>query len=75
VIARIEKNPNDRLAQGASVVIRALKERYPCAVEPVAPPPPPAPAPEPKKVPAAAKKVIPTVSKKPAAPKVPAKKH
>lgn len=30
VVAYIEKNPNDRLGQGASVVVRALKQRYPC---------------------------------------------
>lgn len=41
VVAHIQKNPNYRLAQGASVVIRALKERYPCAAPTIAPGPVP----------------------------------
>jgi hypothetical protein len=45
VVAHIEKNPNDRLGQGASVVIRALKQRYPCATPTIAPAPMPAETP------------------------------
>jgi hypothetical protein len=37
VVQHIERNPNDRLGQGASVVIRALKERYPCPAAPTRP--------------------------------------
>lgn len=41
VVAHIEKNPNDRLGQGASVVISALKQRYPCAAPTITPAPMP----------------------------------
>ena len=44
VVAHIQANPNDRLGQGASVVIRALKEHYPCAA-PTTPLPAPLPSP------------------------------
>ena len=52
VVAHIEAHPNDRLGQGASVVIRALKEHYPCAA---AQADVPAPAPAAKPQPARAK--------------------
>ena len=45
VVARIRKNPNDRLGQGASVVILALKEKWPCAAAATTPPAAVIPAP------------------------------
>lgn len=41
IVTHIQSNPNDRIAQGASVVVRALKMRFPCdAAATTAPPPP-----------------------------------
>jgi hypothetical protein len=37
IVSHLQSNPNDRIAQGASVVVRALKLRFPCDGTPSTP--------------------------------------